>query len=125
MMLQERLRPTKPHVLMCSKVQGGYNVAVLLSVGTFIAACRCLLYSAAAPAAWIHFAGAAHLMHVATLAGTSGLAWLLKQHHVMSVAVKHTATAALLTAVRHLCLYVQLSNMPMARPPHLSVCPLP
>ena len=58
-MLQERLRPTQPHALMCSNVQGGYNVAVLLSVGTFIAACRCLLYSAAAPAAWMHFAGAA------------------------------------------------------------------
>ena len=32
-------------------------MAVVLSVGTFLAACRCLLYSAAAPMAWLHFAG--------------------------------------------------------------------
>ena len=40
-----------------NEAQGGYNVAVVLSVGTFLAACRCLLYSAAAPMAWLHFAG--------------------------------------------------------------------
>ena len=37
--------------------QGGYKVAVLLSIVAFIASCRLLLYSAVAPAAWLHFAG--------------------------------------------------------------------
>jgi hypothetical protein len=44
--------------------QGGYNVAVALSVGTFLGACRCLLYSPAAPMAWLHFAGLFSEYHV-------------------------------------------------------------
>ncbi|KAK9905867.1 hypothetical protein WJX75_007849 [Coccomyxa subellipsoidea] len=38
-------------------IKGGYKVAVLLSIVAFIASCRLLLYSAVAPAAWLHFAG--------------------------------------------------------------------
>ncbi|BDA47219.1 K(+)-insensitive pyrophosphate-energized proton pump [Coccomyxa sp. Obi] len=38
-------------------IKGGYKVAVLLSIAAFIASCRLLLYSAVAPAAWMHFAG--------------------------------------------------------------------
>lgn len=32
-------------------------MAVVLSIFAFIASCRLLLYSAVAPAAWLHFAG--------------------------------------------------------------------
>lgn len=44
--------------------QGGYKVAVLLSIVAFIASCRLLLYSAVAPAAWMHFAGALPLHYL-------------------------------------------------------------
>lgn len=43
--------------MMVGVLQGGYKVAVLLSIVAFIASCRLLLYSAVAPAAWLHFAG--------------------------------------------------------------------
>lgn len=43
--------------------QGGYKVAVVLSIAAFIVSCRLLLYSAVAPAAWMHFAGAVPFQH--------------------------------------------------------------
>ena len=49
------------HLMSVCICQGGYRVAVVLSFGSFIAACRLFLYSATAPSAWLHFAGRAFL----------------------------------------------------------------
>lgn len=38
-------------------MQGGYTVSIGLSVAAFGVTCRFLLYSAAAPQAWLHFLG--------------------------------------------------------------------
>ena len=38
-------------------LQGGYRVAQMLAVVTFIGTCRLFLHSALAPTAWLHFAG--------------------------------------------------------------------
>ena len=38
-------------------MQGGYTLAIALSVAAFGFSCRFLLYSAAAPNAWLHFLG--------------------------------------------------------------------
>ena len=98
--------------MMVGVMQGGYKVAVLLSIVAFIASCRLLLYSAVAPAAWLHFAGeppftlTLHPLHPSLPASTAADRHVILHTHLTASSALARPFAAPMLLCAFLCICI-------------------